>query len=90
MMVALFDTIDAARDYFSARALLERALGEMERELVFLATMVCALATEARGGGMAEVDDALFLSLNILDRKIHRILGQGDRQIQKHPSPLLE
>ena len=65
MMEDLLETIGAAWDFFNGRAPLERALGEMERVLVFLATAECALATGAGGGGMAEEDDAFFLSFTI-------------------------
>ena len=85
MMEDLFDTIDAASDFSSGRAPLERALGEMERELVFLLTMECALATGAGGGGMAEEDDTFFLSFTMLYRKIHRICGKRQK-CEKQPS----
>ena len=51
----------------------------MERVLVFLATTECALATGAGGGGMAEEDDAFFLSFTIVYRKIHRIPGKRQK-----------
>ena len=61
---------------------LERALGEMERELVFSATMECALATGAGGGGMAEEDDTFFLSFTMLYRKIHRNRGKRQKRVK--------
>ena len=79
MMEDLLETLDAAGDFFNGRAPLERALGEIERVLVSLATAECALATGAGGGRMAEEDDTFSLSFTILYRKIHRILGKRQK-----------